>query len=277
MNFNKVSKSAKERIFSELKNNGYTKIKNFVPRKIIKKYLNLTRNIWQKSNGTSKYSPKIWNTANVIYNLQNKDLSYIKLLQCSLFDEILKKKLNDPHFRNLKKKHSNYVLNNYQARSSGKGKLFLHIDSGIPTGYTTHLQISIPLEDTNKEKGCTVVVPKSHKSRKFSDRSIKKFKYLEGKPGDVFIWDGNLWHGSLANKTNSSRWNLIATFSNWRFKSVFDIPRSMSQNNYKKLSIKEKILLGYLTIPSHDENERVSSSIKTSKLKKNVKDYFKFK
>ena len=91
MNFNKVSKSAKERIFSELKNNGYTKIKNFVPRKIIKKYLILTRNIWQKSNGTSKHSPKIWNTANVIYNLQNKDLSYIKLLQCNLFDEILKK------------------------------------------------------------------------------------------------------------------------------------------------------------------------------------------
>ena len=51
----------------------------------------------------------------------------------------------------------------------------------------------------------------------------------------------------------------------------------MSQNNYKKLSTKEKILLGYLTIPSHDEDERVSSSIKTSKLKKNVKDYFKFK
>ena len=54
----------------------------------------------------------------------------------------------------------------------------------------------------NKQTGCTVVVPKSHKSKRFSDRKTKNFKYLEGKPGDVFIWDGNLWHGSLPNKTN---------------------------------------------------------------------------
>ena len=80
----------------------------------------------------------------------------------------------------MKKNQSNYILNNYQARSSGKGQLFLHIDSGIPTGdVTTFMQISIPLEETSKSTGCTVVVPKSHKSKKFCDRKTKKFKYLE--------------------------------------------------------------------------------------------------
>ena len=107
----------------------------------------------------------------------------------------------------------------------------------------------------------------------------KKFKYLEGKkPGDVFIWDGNLWHGSLPNKTKQTRWTLIATFSNWKFKGTFDIPRSMSENDYKKLSLKEKkkVLLGYLSIPSHSEDYRVSSSFKTTQLKKAVKKTITF-
>ena len=67
----------------------------------------------------------------------------------------------------LKKNKPNYILNNLIARSSGNGKLFLHIDSGIPTGdITTFIQIMIPLEVTNFQTGCTVVVPKSHKKQK---------------------------------------------------------------------------------------------------------------
>ena len=275
MKLNKISNNNKNRCINEINRNGYTIIRNLIPKKIIQKYLDLTKKIYNKKNGTSKHTPRVWNTAKVVHNLQNKDLSFIKIIQNEIFDEILRKKINDPHFRNLKKNQSNYILNNYQARSSGKGQLFLHIDSGIPTGdVTTFVQISIPLEETNKSTGCTVVVPKSHKSKKFSDRKTKKFKYLEGKPGDVFIWDGNLWHGSLPNKTNQTRWTLIATFSNWKFKGTFDIPRSMSQNDYRKLSLKEKVLLGYLSIPSHSEDYRVSSSLKTTQLKKAVKDYY---
>tara|TARA_B110000858_G_scaffold198389_1_gene264506 strand:+ start:6388 stop:7224 length:837 start_codon:yes stop_codon:yes gene_type:complete len=275
MKLNKISqKSIDEKIF-ELNDIGYTTIKNLIPQRIITRYLKLTKAIYKKRKTTSKHTPKVWNTADVIHNLQNKDLRYLKIIQSDLFDKILKKKLNDPHFRNLKKNQSNFILNNYQARSSGKGPLFLHIDSGIPTGdVTTFVQIAIPLEETNKKNGCTVVVPKSHKSKKFSDRETKNYKYLEGKPGDVFMWDGNLWHGSLPNISNKTRWSLIATFSNWKFKGTFDIPRTMKQKDYKKLNLKEKILLGYLSIPSHSEDHRVSSSIKTNRLHKKVSDYY---
>ena len=275
MKINNISSKQKKRCLNEINSRGYTVIKNLVPQKIINDYLELTKKIYEKRNGTSKHTPRVWNTAKVIHNLQNKDLRYVKILQNKIFDEILRKNINDPYFRNLKRNQSNYILNNYQARSSGKGPLFLHIDSGIPTGeVTTFIQISIPLEETNKQTGCTVVVPKSHKSKRFSDRKTKKFKYLEGKPGDVFIWDGNLWHGSLPNKTDQTRWTLIATFSNWKFKGTFDIPRSMSEKDYKKLNLKEKVLLGYLSIPSHSEDQRVSSSYKTSQLKKRVRDYY---
>ena len=57
----------------------------------------------------------------------------------------------------------------------------------------------IPLEVTNFQTGCTVVVPKSHKSKNLLIEN-KKVTKIEGEPGDVFIWDGNLWHGSLQIK-----------------------------------------------------------------------------
>ena len=198
----------------------------------------------------------------------------MKVLNSNFTEKILIKNINDPHFRNLEDNKPNYILNNFIARSSGNGKLFLHIDSGIPTGdVTTFMQIMIPLEKTNEKTGCTVVVPKSHKSKKFTNRKTKKYKLIEGEEGDVFIWDGNLWHGSLPNKTSDTRWSLIATFSNWQFKQVFDIPRSISQKIYTKLTVKEKILLGYLGIPSNSEYKRVTRSISVNELKKKVKDY----
>ena len=271
----KLSTKQIDKHLNEINVKGYTCIKSFFSKKTIGTYLNLTNNIYRIYK-ISKHIPKVWNSAKIIYNLQNKDLKYLKIIQNNIFDRILKSKLNDPHFRNLDIAKSNYILNNFQARSSGNEKLFLHIDSGIPTGdVTTFLQIAILLEPSNKSSGCTIVVPKSHKSKKFANRKIKSYKFLEGSPGDVFIWDGNLWHGSLPNELGLNRWALIATFSNWRFKQIFDIPRTLSQKFYKKLTIKEKILLGYLGIPSNSEHDRVSSSIKVAHLKKNVKDFYK--
>ena len=77
----------------------------------------------------------------------------------------------------------------------------------------------------------------------------------------------------MPNKTNNTRWSLIATFSNWQFKQVFDIPRSINQKTYKKLTIKEKTLLGYLAIPSKSEYKRVTRSISVRQLEKNVSNY----
>lgn len=272
-NYRKISKKESTKHLKNIDINGYTIIRNFIPKQIIKKYLELTKNTFKKQKANPN-TPKVWNTAKIIYNLQNKNINFLKIFNSVFFENILKKKINDLHFRNLETNKPNYILNNLIARSSGNGKLFLHIDSGIPTGdVTTFMQIMIPLEVTNFQTGCTVVVPKSHKSKKFTDRKTKKFTKIEGNPGDVFIWDGNLWHGSLPNKTNDTRWSLIGTFSNWQFKQVFDIPRSINQKIYKKLTMKEKILLGYLAIPSKSEYKRVTRSISVRQLEKNVNNY----
>ena len=42
---------------------------------------------------------------------------------------------------------------------------------------------------------------------------------------------------NLPNKLkNVTRWTLVATFSNWQFKQVFDIPRGLNQKIYSKLN-----------------------------------------
>ncbi len=260
---------------------GYCKINKFFSKKVVDNLLVLVKKSYDKQK---KYShliktPKVWNQAKIIYNLQNKDPIYTKLANSRELEKILIKKINDPTFRNTKKHEPNYILNHLIARSSGKESLFLHIDSGVPTGSATiFMQIMIVLENTTKKNGCTVVVPGSHLSQRFANRKIKKFDYLEGSPGDIFIWDGNLWHGSLPNlnyETNS-RWNIIATYCNWQFKQVFDIPRGLPQSIYKKLSNKEKRLLGFCAIPAVNEKERVSRSIPLTKLKKNQSDYYLF-
>ena len=92
MKLNKISNNNKKKCIDDINKNGYTTIRNLIPKKIIQKYLNLTKKIYSKKNGTSKHTPRVWNTAKVVHNLQNKDLSFLKIIQNEIFDEILKKK-----------------------------------------------------------------------------------------------------------------------------------------------------------------------------------------
>ena len=87
MKINNISLNQKIKCLKEINGRGYTVIRNLVPRKIIKDYLELTKKTYEKKNGTSKHTPRVWNTAKVIHNLQNKDLRYIKILQNKIFDD----------------------------------------------------------------------------------------------------------------------------------------------------------------------------------------------
>ena len=273
MNTRKVSPSEYKKHFSNINKLGFTKIKSFFSKKLSKKILGLVIN--HQGSKRAKV-PAVWNKANVIYNLQNKDLTFVRLFGNNFFENILKSKLNDPHYRNAPKNFPNYTLNNLQARSSQNSPLFLHIDSGLPTGdVTTFIQILVLLEKSTKKTGCTVVVPKSHLSKKYSNRNQKKYHYLEGEAGDVFIWDGNLWHGSIPNVTKNSRWAVIGTFCNWIFKPVFDIPRGLPQKIFSKLTLKEKMLLGFFGIPPVNEEERITRSLEMNKLEKQKNKIYK--
>ena len=183
-------------------------------------------------------------------------------------------KLNDPHYRFLPDSVPNYVLQYYNARSSGQ-KLDLHIDSHIPFigEFTNMMQFVFLLQDSDTENGCTVVVPGSHKSGTFTDRDLKNVQPLTGKAGDLIFWDSRLWHGTLENITGRSRWALIATIGMWWVKPSMDIVRSMNDDIYRQCTDQQKQLLGFCAVPPTDPLQRNNTKCGYDFLKPSVKDY----
>ena len=62
----------------------------------------------------------------------------------------------------------------------------------------------------------------------------------------------------------------MAGLSRWWIKQSFDIPASLPDNFYQKLSNKEKSILEFCSMPPKDEFERLSMSCKYKDLKDNI-------
>ena len=255
---------------------GYTHLKHVNDKSTIKSLKSKLDKHYTKIKDVESYGlPERDAQDKTIYNLQNKDFAFIELLNDPTIVEILMPKLNDIYYRFLSENLPNYVLSFYNARSSGLA-LDLHIDSYIPApgDFTWAMQVAFVLDDMNEDNGCTVVVPGSHKSGKYTDRDMKNVTQLHAKAGDVLIWDSRLWHGTLENKTGKSRWALIATFSRWWIKQSMDITRSMPNSIYQQLSDDQKLLMGFCSIPPADESTRIVTKGGYDVLMPEVDDYY---
>lgn len=190
-----------------------------------------------------------------IFNLQNKDRCFIDALGQQTLEKVLMAKLNDAYYTSIPADCPNYILGEYIARSSG-APLRLHIDSWMPaTGTETWMmQAAIALEDRDCDDGCTVVVPGSHLSGKFTERNYKKLTPIPLKAGDIALWDSRLWHGALPIKNPGKVWVLIATFQRWWVKPRFDMVRGLPPEIEVTLSKRQKALLGFCSQPPVDEN-----------------------
>lgn len=273
-----VSKHEVGQCVKDLDSYGFCSVKDFLTDESLNHFLHLVNHNYNEinKNGIIKYpgTPNRNDKDKIIYNIQNLDISFLDVLTSSSITSIALKKLNDPYYRYLPENKPNFVLQYYNARSSGS-KLDLHIDSHIPFqgDYTNMLQFVILLEDSVVSNGCTVVVPGSHQSGKYTDRDSKNIKNLEGKAGDLICWDSRLWHGTNENVSNVSRWALIATFSMWWVKPSMDIVRGMNEDIYNKCSNQQKQLLGFCSIPPLSPFERNNTKTGYSSLKQNLKEY----
>jgi hypothetical protein len=213
----------------------------------------------------------------LVYNLQNKDKLFIELLDHAPIKEVLKHFLNDPYYRFIPADYPNYYLSYYNARSSGNS-LDLHLDSHIPLvgERTFSMQCIFVIDQFNEENGCSVVIPGSHKSGNFSDRSLPPDLYtkLTAMPGDVVLWDSRLWHGTLENISGADRWALIATLVSWWVKPAMNMTRSLPQGIYQELTNEQKALIGFCSIPPDDEFKRINTKTGYETLKPRVEDYF---
>ena len=135
------------------------------------------------------------------------------------------------------------------------------------------MQFVILLEDSTIGNGCTTVVPGSHQSAKFTDREFENLKHLEGKAGDLILWDSRLWHGTNENITGDSRWALIATFSMWWIKPSMDIVRGMNQDIYSKCNDQQKQFLGFCSVPPINPMDRNNTKTGYDFLKEKLGEY----
>jgi ectoine hydroxylase-related dioxygenase (phytanoyl-CoA dioxygenase family) len=231
----------------------------------------------ERSQASDAQQPFLNRGHDVLYNLQREDLAFTHAFTAQpTVMAILKGLLNDQWYRQIPSDRPNFILRAMAGRSSGPSQLPLHIDAFIPAAGDCCFacQVAIVLEDQTPERGSTLVVPGSHISGRYAEQSaLDRAVPLEPRAGDIVIWDGRLWHGALPNRTGASRWSVIATFVRWWIKQNFDIPRSLPQTIYDRLSDDEKAILGYCSMPPRDEWERIDIKAGHDSLRPRVADY----
>ena len=196
----------------------------------------------------------------MVYNLQNKDLFFFRLLTDNpLAQEILSHFLNDEWFSQIPRDEPNFILRSLLARSSNT-RMPLHIDSFVPSSgrYAAMMQCAVMLEDASAANGCTLLVPGSHLADRYASQDdLKDAIPLEARAGDLLFWDSRVWHGAGENGTDGTRWAIIGTFGRWWIKQAFDIPGNLPQSIYAELTDSEKAIMGFCSVPYGDEREGI--------------------
>jgi len=256
---------------------GYTVVREYITPDTLKTLKKTTDRHYNEVKDTPYHGRPARDSRDLrIYNLQNKDFIYIEILGAPFVRRILMDLLNDPYYKWLPDNVPNYILQNFNARSSGNA-LELHIDSRIPIVRPQPIscQVIYLLEDMNEENGCSVVVPGTHRSGSYTDRDLKNVLPLHAKAGDLVVWDSRLWHGTLENNSDRSRWALIASFCMWWMKQDVDMTRSLPEEFYARMSDEQKQLIGYCSMPPKTEYDRINFKCGYEFLKPTIADYFK--
>ena len=248
------------RAIDSISEKGYVILENQLTDSQITEFLRICKSEHKNSHLDQKDIPFLNKNTPVVYNIQNKNLEILKyLLNHNEVEHILIHFLNDIFYKQIPPDQPNYILRAIGARSSNI-ELPLHIDSFIPFigDSLIAIQVSIVLEDQSIENGSTILLPGSHKSGQYANQNSKnKCISITPKKGDIVIWDSRIWHGAHANKTNSTRWAIIATFCRWWVKQQFDIPNNIPNNFKQLLTDKELSVLGACSIPPSNELESI--------------------
>lgn len=214
----------------------------------------------------------------MVFNLENKDFYFLEMLFASQgVHQILMHFLNDKYYRAIPQQEPNYILRSFLGRSSNE-MLPLHIDSFLPylsNDESIIVQAAVVLEDQDEENGCTVIMPGSHRSCQYADRSqYDSCTPILSKAGDVVLWDSRLWHGTLPNRSKTrTRWAIIGTFSRWWIKQNSNVTENLPQVFYDKLTDSQKAVLGFCSLPYSTERDGMDLREGYSALLPRVADY----
>ena len=264
----------------EVAEQGYTVATNAVDLGTVKQLLDLINHydisIPKPDQATVPYLNR---GHEVLYNLQNLDVSFIKIcFNQPVLREVLMAVLNDQWYKQIPQTSPNYILRGMIARNGGSRPLPLHIDSFVPGSgsYAWACQASFILEDQFPENGCTIVVPGSHLFDRYANQSdLTRAVPVTSSAGDILIWDSRLWHGTTGNTSGATRWAFISTFVRWWVKQNWDIPRALPESIYSQLTDEEKAVMGYCSMSPFNEHERIDIKGGYELFRPRVADYSK--
>lgn len=256
----------KKKLISDFKKNGLIVLPKILTEKKVKsiksKITNILKKIEKKNNSFNNLKG-INAEAQAIHNLHNKDLEFVKLLSNKTILYFVEKLLKESTYLN----SEDIICQKSFARnpSFNKKKQMLHTDSRfISSSKPLTINVFWLVDDFNELNGALRYVPGSHKFLRFPKNNVKysNEKIIKALKGDVIIFDGNVWHGNEKKLKNFDRWVVAFRYSPWFYRPSFLNEYNTPTSIYKKLSDKEKVLLGFKHISPKDEFERVESRSK---------------
>ena len=155
----------------------------------------LARGVATRDGGADSPNQRVW-------NLVNKGKVFRDLMLHPVVEAVMSHLLGP-----------DYLLSSFTANIARKGgdQMVMHTDQ-IYVGFWTNVpmvaNIAWMLDDFTDENGGTRLMPKTHleASMPTSWDSIAG----EGKAGSVLVFDGRLWHGTGANRTDQPRHALLS-------------------------------------------------------------------
>ncbi|MGM0563411.1 MAG: phytanoyl-CoA dioxygenase family protein [Pseudomonadota bacterium] len=271
-----MSETDTDRVIREVAEQGYARMAGVFEPSEVAAMLTRVHQLAANNTQAIRDLPRLDQGQETVYNLQNKDVDILKtLLHNPAITRVLCHFLNDQWHKAIDLSEPNYILRSFSARNN-RVPAPLHIDSFIPYRgeHPLSMQVAVILEDQSEENGCTVVIPGSHQSGEYVSQDQRENAVpVASKAGDVVFWDSRIWHGTLENRTDQSRWSLIATFVRWWIKQGYQITRALPESVYRELSDRDKAVMGFCSMPLRDETRGIDFKKGYDDLLPRVSDY----
>ncbi len=205
-----------EIVFSEVESKGFSVVNEFLDQKSLEQLRKVTRMIASSEvkNGTGYFYGKTGANQR-IYNLIAKHPIFVDLISHPYMINLLDRIFDRPTL------HEKFGLNSMTAHivAPGAKSIPLHIDSVLPEPippYMVRCIAILALDDFTSNNGATEFVSGSHKLLRRPlplDVTSNEAEVAECKAGSLIIFDGAIWHHSIANTSNNSRMGLMLSYA----------------------------------------------------------------
>ena len=243
----------------EIKENGYTILKNYICKDKVnnlnKKADNIFKKIDQKQMLPVGLQGIIKNDC-MINNAPAYDFDFLNLSTSGDHLNVIKYFLNDKYYNLIPETDPNFILAQSNLRA-GKIGLPFHVDVRMVTkGYQTwSVQCFLALDNINYKNGCLKIIPESHLLDYMPDsnRKYKNYVDIDLNQGDMVIFSSQAHHSTYeCEVSHKPPWTLLLTYRSWWCKQQFDFTQILEKRDIEKLNDNQKLLIGLCSVVPND-------------------------